>query len=213
MTRALIVVDLQRDFCEGGSLAVAGGTDVARRVSRHAAENDYDLIVTTADHHDPDSDNGGHFTRWPVHCVAGTPGADPVGALALPRVDVVVHKGMGVDGYGAFDPDHVEVLDATGRPFDGPLDAVLRAHGVTEVVVVGLVLEFCVASTAEQAARLGYRTTVLRDLTASLPGSAASTETVLRLLAREGVSVTSRSIDPDLKALLGHRILLGGGSR
>src|SRR5689334_18459113 len=98
--RALLVVDVQNDFCEGGSLAVAGGLEVGTRISEHLAAHagDYDLVVASRDWHTPGSTNQGHFaadgeepdftTTWPVHCVAGTPGAEYAPTL---RTDAVTH--------------------------------------------------------------------------------------------------------------------------
>ena len=90
-TRALLVVDVQNDFCEGGSLAVAGGRDVARGVSTLLERGHPSaLVVASRDWHDPDSSNSGHFDEWPVHCVRGTSGADYAAELDLSHVDVHV---------------------------------------------------------------------------------------------------------------------------
>ena len=118
-TRALIVVDVQNDFCEGGALAVTGGSAVARAVSRHLATNDarYTTVVATRDWHAPLPDtNAGHFavgaepdyeTTWPVHCVAGSPGAEYHPDLQLPDRTVHVRKGQGRQDYSGFEGEVV----------------------------------------------------------------------------------------------------------
>src|SRR5690606_23641158 len=112
MSRALLIVDVQNDFTEGGALAVTGGDAVASAVSEflaaHAAE--YDVIVASRDWHDADGDNGGHFAdqpdfrgTWPVHCVAGTPGAEYDPLLATDAVTHHVRKGQGMPAYSMFE--------------------------------------------------------------------------------------------------------------
>lgn len=171
MSKALIIVDVQNDFCEGGSLAVPGGNQVARGIATYLVTHgqEYDLVVATRDWHDPDSDNSGHIAAqpdfvdtWPPHCIAGTPGAAfhpdlwPEGG-AYPYTEV--RKGQGVPAYSGF-----EGVDATGAT----LHPLLTAAGVTAVDVVGLALDYCVRATALDAARAGYTTTVLKDLTAAI---------------------------------------------
>ena len=105
---ALIVVDVQNDFCDDGSLPVTGGNDVAAAVSRHATEATYDIIVTTRDWH---IDPGAHFAdgepdfveTWPVHCAADTAGAEFHPDLRLPRVDIAVSKGAYEAAYSGFE--------------------------------------------------------------------------------------------------------------
>jgi nicotinamidase/pyrazinamidase len=101
--RALLVVDVQNDFCEGGALAVSGGHEVAAAVSELiAGDHGYALVVASRDWHDPHSDNAGHFDDWPVHCVQDTPGAEYAPGLDTTGVDVHVRKGRGVPAYSAF---------------------------------------------------------------------------------------------------------------
>ncbi|MCL1841999.1 MAG: isochorismatase family protein [Propionibacteriaceae bacterium] len=165
MARVLIIVDVQNDFCEGGSLAVAGGTDVARAISRHVAEHgdEYALVVATRDAH---VDPGSHFSptpdfvdSWPPHCVVGTPGQRLHPELRLERLDAVVDKGAYEAAYSGF-----EGVDAWGRP----LAQVLAGRGITEADVVGIATDFCVRATALDAARAGLRTRVLLGLTAAV---------------------------------------------
>jgi nicotinamidase/pyrazinamidase len=165
MSRALIVVDVQNDFCEGGSLAVAGGAAVARAISEYLAgrQAGYAHVAATADHH---IDPGSHFSAepdyldsWPPHCVAGTPGAEFHPALDAGRVQEVFRKGEHAAAYSGF-----EGLSETGQP----LADWLRERGVTVLDVVGLATDYCVAATATDAARIGIPVRVLADLTAGV---------------------------------------------
>jgi nicotinamidase/pyrazinamidase len=187
-TRALIVVDVQRDFCEGGSLAVAGGASTAARVSALMAgeERDrYQLVVATRDWH---VDPGEHFAApgtepdyrdsWPRHCVVGTPGAEWHPDLQLPAGVVVVSKGRDRAAYSGFE----------GRDEGGaPLASRLRAAGVTAVDVVGIATSYCVRATALDAVREGFATRLLTDLVADVDPSA--TPATLRELEAAGVEL------------------------
>ncbi len=161
--RALIVVDVQPTFCEGGELAVDGGNrvaaDVAAYVAAHRAR--YGLVVTTQDWH---IDPGEHFSdtpdfvnSWPVHGVAGSPNARLHPALADVAADVAIKKGQYDHGYSGFDG-----ADGEGRA----LETVLRDADASAVDVVGLAESHCVKHTALDAARHGFATRVLTDLTA-----------------------------------------------
>ncbi|WP_167147324.1 isochorismatase family protein [Actinomyces sp. ZJ308] len=160
--RALIVVDVQPTFCEGGALAVAGGNAVAERIAAHlsSSRQDYDLVVTTQDWH---IDPGAHFSpepdfidTWPVHGVAGTPEAQLHPALDGLGADAAVKKGQYAAAYSGF-----EGVDDDGDT----LADILRAAGIEAVDVVGLAESHCVKDTALDAARQGYRVRVLTDLT------------------------------------------------
>ncbi|MDX8145966.1 isochorismatase family protein [Lentzea sp. BCCO 10_0061] len=159
MTKALIVVDVQNDFCEGGSLAVNGGAAVAAAISQHIATSAYDHVVATRDYH---VDPGSHFSltpdfidSWPVHCVAGTPGASFHPELDVARVEQVFSKGRFAAAYSGFEAEN----DLAGW---------LTDNGVTDVDVVGIATDHCVRATALDAQRNGFRTTVLVDLTAAV---------------------------------------------
>ena len=162
--RALIVVDVQNDFCEGGSLAVAGGAQAASDISAYlAGKPSYDLVVATRDAH---IDPGAHFSdtpdfvdSWPPHCVVGTPGQDFHPGLTFRDFDGVFDKGNYEAAYSGF-----EGSDAEGRG----LDEFLAESGVTDVDVCGIATDYCVKATAQDAAVLGYVTTVLTDLTAAV---------------------------------------------
>jgi nicotinamidase/pyrazinamidase len=160
--RALIVVDVQPTFCEGGELAVEGGNQVAADVAAYvrAHRDRYAAVVTTQDWH---IDPGPHFSdhpdfvdSWPPHGIAGTPNAELHPALADLAPDASVRKGQYAHGYSGF-----EGVDEDGRT----LEQVLRDGGVEAVDVVGLVESHCVKRTALDAARLGWPTRVLTDLT------------------------------------------------
>ena len=184
---ALLVVDVQPTFCEGGALPVEGGNAVAARVAvLLGGEHGYDLVVTTQDWH---IDPGDHFSdepdfvnTWPPHGVAGTAEADLHPALdpVAERIDARVRKGMHAAAYSGF-----EGTDDEGRTLDG----VLSASSITEVHVVGLAFDHCVRATAIDAAANGYATTVLEDLSASVaPETEASARTQL---AAAGVAVAT----------------------
>jgi nicotinamidase/pyrazinamidase len=163
---ALIVVDVQNDFCEGGSLPVAGGAAVAAAISAHLARGGYDHVVATRDYH---IDPGAHFSAtpdyvstWPVHCVAGTPGASFHPSLDVAPIEAVFSKGAHAAAYSGFEgaaPDGRSLADW------------LRAHGVESVDVVGIATDHCVRATALDAAREGFATTVLLELTAGVAQS------------------------------------------
>jgi nicotinamidase/pyrazinamidase len=175
MSRALIIVDVQNDFCEGGSLAVTGGAAVARDVSARLAEpGRWDHVVATKDFH---IDPGTHFQEWPVHCVAGTHGSDFHPELVTDRIEAVFHKGAHAAAYSGFEG----VSDGTG------LARWLRDRGVTEVDVVGIATDYCVRATALDAAREGFATTVLTGLTAAV--SADTRKVAIQELEENGVTL------------------------
>ncbi|GAB1645268.1 isochorismatase family protein [Krasilnikovia sp. MM14-A1259] len=189
MSRALIIVDVQNDFCEGGSLAVAGGAAVAAGISRAVASGDWDWdhIVATKDYH---VDPGAHFGNppdfvdsWPVHCVVGTAGADFHPALVTDRVAAVFHKGAHAAAYSGFE----------GRTDDGQaLADWLRARDVTTVDVVGIATDHCVRATALDAVAAGFATTVLLDLTAGV--APATTEAALEQFRVASVATTGTPV-------------------
>jgi nicotinamidase/pyrazinamidase len=182
VTRALVVVDVQNDFCEGGSLPVAGGAAVAASISALLANSDYDHVVATRDaHHDP----GAHFAEqpdyvdsWPAHCVVGSPGVEFHPAFDTQRVESVFDKGAWSAAYSGF-----EGVDQTGTS----LAEWLRGHGVDRVDVVGIATDHCVRATALDAAKEGFATTVLLDLTAGV--APQTTESALEQLRAAGVEL------------------------
>ncbi|GIH90114.1 isochorismatase family protein [Planobispora siamensis] len=187
MATALIIVDVQNDFCEGGSLAVAGGSEVAAAISRHAASHAYDHIVATRDFH---LDPGDHFAAepdfvitWPAHCVAGTPGADFHPAFDTGRVEEVFSKGAYAAAYSGFE----------GSAPDGTsLAAWLSARKVHAVDVVGIATDHCVRATALDAVENGLAVHVLLDLTAGV--ARQTTEAALAQLDSAGVVLTGAPV-------------------
>jgi nicotinamidase/pyrazinamidase len=174
MSRALLVVDVQNDFCEGGSLAVAGGAAVARAVSAHAAEGGYAHVVATRDHH---IDPGGHFAAapdfletWPAHCVVGTDGVELHPELDRSLIEAVFDKGEYAAAYSGFEGSS----EGTG------LAEWLRAHDVDAVDVVGIATDHCVRATALDAVAAGLSTRVLLHLTAGV--TEGTTEAALEQL-------------------------------
>jgi nicotinamidase/pyrazinamidase len=187
VTKALIVVDVQKDFCEGGSLAVAGGAAVATAVSELIGTGDYAYVAATRDYH---VDPGAHFAAqpdfvhsWPAHCVVGTEGAAFHPNFDTSRVDAVFSKGEREAAYSGFE----------GAAESGAsLEAWLRERDVDEVDVVGIATDHCVRATALDAARAGFRTTVLLDRTAGVaPETVAA---ALTELAETGVALVGEPL-------------------
>lgn len=170
MARALLVIDVQNDFTEGGALGVDGGAAAAEAITDYlrAHPDRYDVVFASRDWHHGDDDNGGHFatdaepdfvTTWPPHCVGGTPGAEYHPALDASLVDVHVKKGQGVPAYSIF-----EGTTEDGASFPAELDRL----GVTDVDVVGIATDYCVRASALDALAAGRRVTVLEDLVAAV---------------------------------------------
>lgn len=178
MGRALIVVDFQDDFTPGGALGVDEGDEIGVRVNELAAAGDFDLVVATRDWHPPDH---GSFLQqggtWPVHCVAGTPGAQLHPALDRSRVDVVLDKGTDpqTDGYSGFDGTTLETL--------------LRDRDVDELVVAGLATDYCIKHTALDALRAGFAVTVEADATRPVEREPGDGERALDAVRAAGGSV------------------------
>jgi nicotinamidase/pyrazinamidase len=169
--RALIIVDMQNDFCAGGSLAVTGGAELGFAINDYlAGRPGYQHVVATKDSHiDPGdhfSDQPDFFTSWPPHCIAGSAGAEFHPALDTSPIEAVFYKGAHEAAYSGF-----EGVDDSGTP----LLEWLRRREVDEVDLVGIATDQCVRRTAEDAARAGLTTRVLVDLTAAVsPSSAAA---------------------------------------
>lgn len=181
--RALIIVDVQNDFCAGGSLAVSGGAAVAPAINDYLrAQRGYQHVVATKDFHiDPGdhfSDHPDYSSSWPPHCVAGSPGADFRPDLDTGPIEAVFRKGAYDAGYSGFDG-----VDEDGTPL---LDW-LRQRGIGEVDIVGIATDHCVRRTAEAAARAGLATRVLVDLTA--PVAADSAARALAEMRTAGIEV------------------------
>jgi nicotinamidase/pyrazinamidase len=149
MARALLIIDFQNDFTPGGALGVPEGDTIAAKINALAASGDYDLVVATRDWHPADHNSfAAQGGPWPVHCVAGTHGAQLHPDLDRTNIDVTVDKGQAVDtdGYSGFE--------------DTELEKILRERGITQVTVVGLATDYCVKNTALDALRAGFQVTV-----------------------------------------------------
>lgn len=177
--RALIVVDVQRDFCEGGSLAVTGGSQVAADLTELlSGDHGYDHVVATRDHH---IDPGSHFSddpdfvdSWPRHCVVGTAGVEFHDNLRWRGFEAVFDKGeyeaaySGFEGRTSSDLADPELTAAAATNPGTTLADWLRERDITEVDVVGVATDFCVRATALDSAKEGFTTTVLLGLTAAV---------------------------------------------
>ena len=167
---ALIVVDVQNDFCEGGSLAVNGGNKVAEGIANliKTHRKDYHLIVSTQDWHIKPGD---HFEIWPVHCEANATGAEikPVILKALKETEgsgthyIPVYKGQYNDGYSGF-----EGVTAN----KGLLVDQLKRYGIKNIHVVGIATDFCVKATALDAQKAGFNVEVINELTVGVADNA-----------------------------------------
>ena len=189
--RALVVVDVQNDFCEGGSMGVAGGAAVATRIdgllaarsageAGEAGERRWDHVVATKDHHiDPGdhwSDDPDFSHSFPKHCEVGTEGEHFHPALDASRFEAVFTKG-----------EHEAAFSGFEGSFDGEtLAGWLRGHGVTEVDVCGVATDFCVRATALDGVTNGFAVTLLPDLVAGV--APESTERALTEMREAGVA-------------------------
>ncbi|MBA3905595.1 MAG: isochorismatase family protein [Pseudonocardiales bacterium] len=183
MNRALIVVDVQNDFCEGGSLPVTGGAAVAAAISSRIREGGYAHVVATRDHH---VDPGAHFSTapdyvdtWPVHCRVRTPGASFHPDLDVAGIEAVFDKGAHAAAYSGFEG---------AEPGGAGLRDWLAARDVTDVDVVGIATDHCVRATALDAAKAGFSTTVLLDFCAGV--TPETTQAAIEALRTAGVAVT-----------------------
>ncbi len=189
MTRALIVVDVQNDFCEGGSLGVAGGAAVAAGISALLGSPDHppwDHIVATQDHH---VDPGEHFAEtpdfvdtWPAHCVAGTHGAHFHPALDTDRFEAVFLKGEHRAAYSGFE----------GKAGGISLAAWLRMRDVSEVDIVGIATDHCVRASALDAVNEGFTVTVYLDHTAGVANK--TTTAALEEMRNAGVHLVGAPV-------------------
>jgi nicotinamidase/pyrazinamidase len=190
--RALLIVDVQNDFCEGGSLAVPGGIAVARAITDYLAGPDgarYDHVVATQDFH---VDPGTHFSAqpdyaltWPPHCVAGTTGALFRPELDTSRVEAIFRKGAHAAAYSGFEGSTDD---------DDSLRGWLVQRQVTDVDVVGLTADYCVRATATDAALADLTTTVLLGLTAGV--AETSTKDAIEAMRQAGITIEGMPLGP-----------------
>ena len=182
--RALVIVDVQNDFCEGGSLAVTGASAVVRAITALlTSDHGYDHVIATKDFHiDPGShfsDHPDYVSSWPRHCVARTVGADFHPDLAAASIEAVFLKGAFAAAYSGFEG----TADGVG------LADWLRSRGVDEVDVVGIATDYCVRATAADAVQAGFATRVLVDLTAGV--AADTTAAALDEMHSRGVELVN----------------------
>ena len=187
MTRALIIVDVQNDFCEGGSMGVDGGAAVAASMTDLVATGGYDHVVATRDWH---RDPGTHWaaegeapnfdTTWPVHCAAETPGAAFHDALTV-ETDEIFNKGEFAASYSGFDG----AADSDGTP----LADWLRSRNVVDVDVAGIATDYCVRATAIDAHAAGFQTRVLLEHCAGV--AAETSEQATHELAEAGITLVA----------------------
>jgi len=204
MTRALFIIDVQNDFTEGGALGVEGGDAVAAGITAYlrAHPDRYDVVIASRDWHDAPgadnrNDNGGHFaldatpdfvTTWPVHCVAGTVGAQYDPGLDTELIDLHIRKGQGRPAYSIFE----------GTSDDGlELPVLLDKLGVDDVDVVGIATDYCVRASALDAIASGRHVRVIDDLVAGV--APESSDAALREVAEAGGDIHA-STGKDLRA-------------
>lgn len=190
MAKAFFIIDVQNDFCEGGSLAVSGGSAVATGISEYLSTNsdNYDLVVASRDWHDGDNDNQGHFAKpgtapdfiesWPVHCVSGSQGAEYHPNLDTSLINVHIRKGQGKPAYSIFEGH---------TPEGKTIEQVLDENDITEIDVAGLATDYCVLASALAAKSAGRKVRVLSSLSAGV--APESTEAALGKLISAGIEV------------------------
>jgi nicotinamidase/pyrazinamidase len=192
MNKALFIIDVQNDFCEGGALGCDGGSAVAAAITEYLRANPtrYQQVIASRDWHDGNNTNGGHFAdfgeqpdyvnTWPVHCVAGTPGAEYHPSLDTSLITHHIQKGMGVPSYSIFEgktPEGESIQDLIAR-----LD-------ITEVDVVGIATDYCVLASATDAHDSGLKVRVITSLTAGV--SKRTTEKAIDTMVDRGIEVSA----------------------
>lgn len=151
--KALLIVDLQNDFLPEGALPAPNGNKVVPVINKLMEH--FSLIIASKDWHPA---NSVHFKKWPVHCVAGSKGAEFPFSLNRPKIDLVLYKGTNDldDGYSAFEATNIS------------LDQHLKMHAVNSLYICGLTTEYCVKNTVLDALKAGYETFVVQDATAGV---------------------------------------------
>ncbi|MCF8528850.1 MAG: isochorismatase family protein [Aquiluna sp.] len=190
MAKAILIIDVQNDFCEGGALACQGGAQVAKKISEYLSSNSnkYDFVIASRDWHTPNSENGGHFpangidpdfvTTWPLHCIAGEEGAEYHANLDTSLIDIHIKKGQGEHGYSIF-----EGTTDSGETFP----ELLERLKITTVDVVGIATDYCVRASSLDARKTGLEVRVITSLTAGV--AASSTEAAIDEMVDAGISV------------------------
>lgn len=178
MKKALLIVDVQNDFCPGGALAVKDGDKVVPVIN--GIIDKFDLVLASKDWHPVDSV---HFEKWPVHCVQNTYGADFHPDLQTDKIDRVLLKGTQNkdDGYSAFEATNISLADF------------LREEGVTDLYVCGLATDYCVKATALDACKLGFRTYVITDAVAAVNLNPGDDKKALEEISSQGCILVNSS--------------------
>ena len=192
MSKILFIIDVQNDFCEGGSLACSGGAAAAASITEFLNENrsKYDAVIASRDWHDAESDNGGHIAwppaqpdfvdSWPPHCIAGTSGAEYHPELDTGFIDFHIRKGQGKPAYSIFEGETPEGIALT---------ALLDELNATEIDVVGIATDYCVLASALDAVDSGRNVRVITSLTAAV--NSATAEAAIDRLVDSGVQVVA----------------------
>lgn len=193
MARALLVIDVQNDFCEGGALACEGGSAVAGKISEYLQQHksDYDFVIASRDWHTPGDSNGGHFpsdgtapdyvSTWPLHCIANTKGAEYHPNLNQQLIDIHIKKGQGAPGYSIY-----EGIAESGETFED----LLKRLQIESVDVVGIATDYCVRASALDSAKHNLDVRVISSLTAGV--SPASVEKSIDEMVDAGVAVVAK---------------------
>jgi nicotinamidase/pyrazinamidase len=194
VSKALFIVDVQNDFCEGGSMGVAGGAAVAAGITEHlkAHAAEYATVIASRDWHDGDNDNGGHiawppatpdFTdSWPPHCISGTQGAEYHPNLDATKIDIHVEKGQGKPSYSLFE----------GTTRDGKtVREIIDELNISDVDVVGIATDYCVLASALDAKAAGRSVRVITSLTAGVASQTA--EAAIDKMADSGIEVVAQA--------------------
>lgn len=178
MKKALLIVDVQNDFCPGGALAVKDGDKVVPVIN--GIIDKFDLVLASKDWHPVDSV---HFEKWPVHCVQNTYGADFHPDLQTNKIDRVLLKGTQNkdEGYSAFEATNISLADF------------LRGEGVTDLYVCGLATDYCVKATALDACKLGFRTYVITDAVAAVNLNPGDDKKALEEISSQGCILVNSS--------------------
>jgi nicotinamidase/pyrazinamidase len=180
--KALLVVDVQNDFCPGGTLAVPGGDKVVPVINR--LMDQFTFVVASKDWHPRDS---AHFKKWPPHCVQDSKGAEFHPQLNSKKIRQVFLKGTRNkdDGYSAFEATSDDLTD------------VLRKNGVTDLYVTGLATDYCVRASALDAVRKGFHTVVIMDAVEAVNVNPGDGKKALEEMKNSGVElITSGEVKP-----------------
>lgn len=176
--KGLIVVDVQKDFCPGGSLATADGDKIIPVIN--SLMDKFDLVIATKDWH-PGSTV--HFEKWPVHCVRGTDGAQFHADLNVSKIDEVALKGTGNtdDGYSAFEATNLDIRHR------------LDKQNIKELFICGIASEYCVMATARDAQEAGFTTFVVEDAISAVEAKPGDTEKAISNMKDAGIRFVKSS--------------------